>query len=75
MFLRRHRRAVLTVIAVCAVAFLALQAVPYGHDHGAPPTTKQARLDPAAAQIADGACMDCHSNKTEWPWYSNVAPV
>jgi hypothetical protein len=22
-----------------------------------------------------GACMDCHSNETEWPWYSNVAPV
>jgi hypothetical protein len=22
-----------------------------------------------------GACMDCHSNETQWPWYSNVAPV
>jgi heme-binding protein len=22
-----------------------------------------------------GACMDCHSNETTWPWYSNVAPV
>jgi hypothetical protein len=21
------------------------------------------------------ACNDCHSNHTEWPWYSNVAPV
>jgi heme-binding protein len=21
------------------------------------------------------ACMDCHSNETRWPWYSNVAPV
>jgi hypothetical protein len=21
------------------------------------------------------ACNDCHSNRTEWPWYSNVAPV
>jgi Haem-binding domain len=19
--------------------------------------------------------MDCHSNKTTWPWYSNVAPM
>jgi hypothetical protein len=19
--------------------------------------------------------MDCHSNETQWPWYSNVAPV
>lgn len=21
------------------------------------------------------ACWDCHSNRTEWPWYSRVAPV
>jgi hypothetical protein len=21
------------------------------------------------------ACMDCHSNESRWPWYSNIAPV
>jgi hypothetical protein len=21
------------------------------------------------------ACMDCHSNLTDWPWYSNIAPI
>lgn len=21
------------------------------------------------------ACYDCHSNETEWPWYSRVAPI
>lgn len=21
------------------------------------------------------ACMDCHSNETVWPWYSNFAPL
>jgi hypothetical protein len=21
------------------------------------------------------ACMDCHSNETEWPWYSRIAPL
>ena len=21
------------------------------------------------------ACLDCHSNQTRWPWYSQVAPV
>lgn len=25
--------------------------------------------------VLDRACMDCHSNKTRWPWYSEVAPV
>lgn len=25
--------------------------------------------------LMENACYDCHSNKTEYPWYSNVAPV
>ena len=29
----------------------------------------------AVAAILDRSCNDCHSNKTRWPWYSNVAPV
>lgn len=27
------------------------------------------------AAILDRSCRDCHSNKTVWPWYTNVAPV
>lgn len=25
--------------------------------------------------ILKNACYDCHSHETEYPWYSNVAPV
>jgi hypothetical protein len=25
--------------------------------------------------ILDRSCRDCHTNKTEWPWYTNVAPL
>ena len=25
--------------------------------------------------ILERSCQDCHSNKTVWPWYSQVAPV
>lgn len=58
-------------------ALLALaQAVPYGRDHANPPVTKAARFqDPKAAQLMAGACADCHSNLTKWPWYTSVAPV
>lgn len=30
---------------------------------------------PQIAKMLQGACYDCHSNKTKWPWYSHVAPV
>jgi heme-binding protein len=33
------------------------------------------QVTPPVAAILDRSCNDCHSNKTRWPWYSNVAPV
>ena len=33
------------------------------------------QMTPQAKDILDRSCRDCHSHKTEWPWYSNVAPV
>lgn len=29
----------------------------------------------AIREILERSCYDCHSNRTEWPWYSNVTPV
>ena len=33
------------------------------------------QVTPPVAAIFDRSCKDCHSNKTRWPWYANVAPV
>ena len=43
------------------------------------------RTNPAVVSDFDGpaevkailkrSCYDCHSNETDWPWYSYVAPV
>ena len=27
------------------------------------------------AQTIRSSCYDCHSNETQYPWYSNIAPV
>lgn len=35
----------------------------------------QLPVSPEVAAILERSCNDCHSNKTRWPWYSNVAPV
>ncbi|MGA7402702.1 MAG: heme-binding domain-containing protein, partial [Candidatus Sulfotelmatobacter sp.] len=32
-------------------------------------------FDSEPARILVRACGNCHSNHTEWPWYSQVAPV
>ncbi|HEX8473320.1 MAG TPA: heme-binding domain-containing protein [Pyrinomonadaceae bacterium] len=33
------------------------------------------KLTPEVETIFERSCNDCHSQKTDWPWYSNVAPV
>jgi hypothetical protein len=35
----------------------------------------EAALDPQIAQLLEKSCQNCHSEKTEWPWYSYIAPM
>jgi hypothetical protein len=34
-----------------------------------------ADIPPSVADVFAHACINCHSEKTSWPWYSHVAPV
>lgn len=57
-------------------AFLLIQLVPYGRDHSNPPVTKAARWPDARSEaLFKQACADCHSNRTDWRWYTNIAPA
>jgi mono/diheme cytochrome c family protein len=70
------RRLVEWAMVVVVVLFVAAQFVPYGRDHSNPPVTTEPAWDSASTrQLAGRACIDCHSNETRWPWYSNVAPI
>jgi len=61
------------------VLFIAAQA--YRPDLSGPPVDEtktmraSAQLTPEVGATFDRACNDCHSSKTDWPWYSQVAPV
>lgn len=70
------RKLLLIGLGVLVGGFLLLQVLPYGRDHTNPPVvTEPAWPDTNTQVLAERACYDCHSNQTEWPWYSNVAPV
>jgi len=64
---------------VLVVVFAAAQLVRPGRANPAtdPNRTIQAHLGTATGLVAvvDRACGDCHSNRTAWPWYTEVAPV
>jgi hypothetical protein len=54
----------------------AMQLVPYGWRHSNPPAVRSATFpSPQAAALFESACADCHSNGTDWPAYSYVAPM
>ena len=36
---------------------------------------RDAQIDTETLAIVQRACQNCHSQRTEWPWYSHVAPV
>ena len=70
------RKWVVRIAVAGIVLFGLIQLVPYGRDHTNPPVTQEVAWDaPQTRELAVGACYDCHSNLTTWPWYSNVAPV
>ena len=69
-------RAILTWTGVGLLVLVGIQLVPYGRDHTSPATDRVIAWDsPRTERLMTDACMDCHSNLTRWPWYSNVAPV
>lgn len=61
-------------LGVLAIAAL-IQLVPYGRAHTNPPVVQEPAWDsPETRALAQRACFDCHSNETQWPWYTSVAP-
>ena len=74
----RLLKKVLIVIGAAAIAAVGGSFI---HPFGAPGVSgsqailSEAQIDPATLAIVQRACRNCHSQNTEWPWYSHVAPV
>ena len=73
----------LTKLKLCTVVFgvvfTSLQIVQPATKAASTASVDPSRLEKVAdvevASILDRSCKDCHSNQTEWPWYSHIAPV
>jgi len=70
-----------TVIGIAAVGLWALVSVlvhriPHDvSDRSGAPLLRGADISPSVSGAFKHSCIDCHSEKTRWPWYSNVAPA
>lgn len=67
------------VVLALVVIFLLMQLYRPSRDN--PPVDqtktmeKTMQIPPNVETTLSRACNDCHSSKTTWPWYSNVAPI
>src|SRR3984957_20379426 len=62
----------------CAGVFAVASAFihPFGlKTNSARPLLSSADVDPAVVRTLEKSCQNCHSERTEWPWYSYVAPM
>lgn len=67
--------AVVVLVILVAIQFIGRP------EHSNPPedpshvVSATVKVPPTVQDILDRSCMDCHSHRTRWPWYSHVAPV
>ena len=62
------------------VAFSVAQLIPVGARSNPPVDSTltieaNMHLPQNVQKVFDKACRNCHSNITEWPWYSKIAPM
>ncbi|HEX2997400.1 MAG TPA: heme-binding domain-containing protein [Anaerolineales bacterium] len=70
-----NRKRILQILGALVVIFLLIQLVPFGHTRTNPPVVSEPNWSsPQARALVKEHCFQCHSNETDWTWYSNIAP-
>jgi len=60
-------------IAFLVVVFIGIQFIPVERTN--PPVVSDIDAPSDIKDILRKACYDCHSNETNWAWYTKIAPM
>jgi uncharacterized membrane protein len=64
---------------VTVALLLAAQLVPVARRNPATDPSKSIYATDAVPEsvrtVLQSSCQNCHSNETQWPWYSHIAPA
>jgi hypothetical protein len=61
------------LITLLILAIIGIQFIPVERTN--PPVVSDIDAPPHIKEILKKACYDCHSNETEWAWYTKIAPM
>jgi mono/diheme cytochrome c family protein len=66
----------LILVGAALAVFALIQLIPFGREHVNPATVSEPQWSsPEARALVKQNCFQCHSNETNWTWYSNIAPA
>ena len=67
------------ILLAIGIVFIAIQFIQPAHNKNdqvlATDISKLVSIPESVQAILKNACYDCHSNNTNYPWYSNIQPV
>jgi len=68
-----------TILIIALVALVVIQFIPMDKNEQGYASIEtfelETRPSPEVAALLKTNCYDCHSDQTEYPWYSQIAPV
>jgi mono/diheme cytochrome c family protein len=69
------RKRIFQLLGLGILGLVLIQFIPFGHARTNPPAVSEPNwTTPQARAIVKEHCFQCHSNETNWTWYSNIAP-
>jgi mono/diheme cytochrome c family protein len=70
------KKALSILVGVGILVLILIQFIPFGHEHTNPAMVSEPQWSsPEARALVKQNCFQCHSNETDWTWYSNIAPA
>ncbi|MFA5814946.1 MAG: heme-binding domain-containing protein [Bacteroidales bacterium] len=67
------------ILLVIGIVFIAIQFIQPAHNKSgqvlATDISKIVSIFDSVQAVLKNACYDCHSNNTNYPWYSNIQPM
>ena len=63
------------ILAALIIVFFLIQLVSVNRDNPEFDVEFELEARVEVKEIIVNSCFDCHSNQTDWPWYSYVAPT
>jgi len=77
--MKRIKKILLGILFILLIAFIVIQFIrPARNVSGQVSETdilKTYNIPSNVSNLLKNACYDCHSNNTNYPWYSNIQPV